>query len=175
LDQEGIPLTFIPKPSDGGQYALVIRKYKEVRKANRSSDIRIWVDYDRYQRNDDSDMDNYKHKPTTIADFLFSYMNFEDFLSMHCDRPELERWWTSCVSRNHFSIPSHSSEYMSAFKAFIGENYEKGDIPIRINCHTLENVRMHQKDQSIPFKCDFATIFLALIEIEQGSYRELPI
>lgn len=169
LNEEEIPLIFIPKSSDGGQYTLVIRKYKEVRKANRSSEIIIWVDYDRYQRNDDSDMDNYRSKPAAIPDFLFSHQNFEDFLSMHCDRPEMERWLTSCVARNHFNIPSHSSEYMQSFKVFIGGNYKKGVIPICINSHTLNNVRIHQEDPAVPFKCDFVKTFFCLIEDERNS------
>lgn len=139
LEEEEIPLHFFPRPSDGGQYTHVVRKYKEVRKNNRTARILIWVDWDRYQRNDNSDMDNYRKKSNDIPDFLFSYMNFEDFLSMHCDRSKMERWWTSCVGRLHFATPSHSKEHIPAFRMFIAENYEKGDIPIDIDGHCLEN------------------------------------
>ncbi len=109
LEEEDIPLHFIPRPSNGGQYSPVVQKYKEVRKHNKTTRILIWVDWDRYQRNDNSDMDNYRKKPGDIPDFLFSHMNFEDFLSMHRDRAEMERWGTSCVGRDHFTTPSHST------------------------------------------------------------------
>lgn len=167
FEEEEIPLHFIPRPSNGGQYNPVVQKYKEVRKNNRTIKILIWVDWDRYQRNDNSDMDNYQSKPDDIPDFLFSYKSFEDFLSMHCDRSEMVKWWTSCVGRNHFISPSHSKDYMPDFRAFIGENYKKGDIPIHINCHTLNNLRIHQNDPAVPFKCDFAREFFRLIEIER--------
>lgn len=143
LEEEDIPLRFIPRPSNGGQYTPVVRKYKEVRRDNKTTEIFIWVDYDRYQRNDNSDADNYRSKSDDIPNFLFSNKNFEDFLCMHLNRSEMVRWWTSCVGRDHFSTPSHSNEYMPVFRAFIGENYEKGAMPINISCHTLNNLRLH--------------------------------
>jgi hypothetical protein len=91
-------------------------------------------------------------------------MNFEDFLSMHCDRLEMQRWWTSCVSRDHFIIPSHNNEYLPTFKTFIGGNYTKGDMPLTINRYLLENLRTHQEDTSVPFKCDFAGKLFELID-----------
>ncbi len=166
LEKEDIPLRFIARPSNGGQYAPVVKKYREVRKDNRTTRILIWVDLDRYQRNDNSDMDNYRSKPDDIPDFLFSRMNFEDFLSMHSDRSEMEEWWTSCVGRGHFTTPSHGSEYMPAFAAFIGGDYSKGDMPIDIDCHSLNNLRAHQNDPSVPFKCGFAKELFRLMEAE---------
>lgn len=164
LEEEEIPLNFIPRPSDGGQYTHVVRKYREVRKENKTTRIIIWVDWDRYQRNDNSDMDNYRRKPDDIPPFLFSYQNFEDFLSMHWDRAKMQRWWTSCVSRDHFTNPSHSKEYMPAFITFIEGNYSKGEMPIHIDFHSLNNVRMHQNDASIPLKCDLAKELFSLID-----------
>jgi hypothetical protein len=75
LEEEDIPLHFIPRSSNGGQYSPVVKKYREVRKDNRTARIRIWVDWDRYRRNDNADMDNYRKKSNDIPDFLFSYMN----------------------------------------------------------------------------------------------------
>lgn len=169
LEEEDIPLHFIPRPSNGGQYSPVVKRYREVRKDNRTARILIWVDWDRYQRNDNADMDNYRNKPNDIPDFLFSYMNFEDFLSMHCDRLNMQRWWTSCVNRDHFNKPSHSAEYMPAFRVFIEKTYEKGDIPIDINRHSLENVKTHQNDSSVPFTCDFAKVLFQLMEGLESS------
>jgi hypothetical protein len=164
LEEEDIPLHFFPRPSNGGQYTQVVRKYKEARKNNHTARILIWVDWDRYRRNDNADMDNYRKKSKDIPDFLFSYMNFEDFLSMHLDRGEMEEWWTSCNGRHHFDTPSHSKEYMPAFRSFIGETYEKGEMPIEIDCHNLGNLRSHQNDPSVPFKCDFAGELFRLMD-----------
>ena len=173
LEEEDIPLIFFPRPANGGQYAHVIRKYKEIRKNNsRTSKILIWVDWDRYKRNSNSDWDNYQRKSDDIPDFLFSYMNFEDFLSMHCDMSNMQKWWTSCAGRKHFTIPSHSSEYMPAFIDFIGGNYAKGDIPIDIDSHSLGNLRAHQQDLSVPFKCDFAKELFLLMDA--GEYGQVP-
>lgn len=94
-------------------------------------------------------------------------MNFKDFLSMHLDRSEVGRWWTSCNGRHHFDTPSHSKEYMPAFRIFIGETYEKGEMPIEIDSHSLGNLRAHQNDPSVPFKCDFAGgLFRLMAELE---------
>ena len=156
FDEEAIPLSFIPKSADGGDYAKVARKYREVRKANHKEEIIIWVDWDIYQRNDRKNLDNYHRKPADIPDFLFSYKNFEDFLSMHFDRAEMDKWMSSCIGRNHFDTPSHSSEYLEDFITFIGKSYTKGEMPIDITFHALENLKRHQKDESILIKCDFA-------------------
>jgi hypothetical protein len=164
FEEEDIPLIFIAKPSNGGQYALVKNTYSKTKKDNPRSAIYIWVDRDRYMRNDNDDMKNYQSKSSGIPDFLFSEMNFEDFLTMHLDREELNKWWNSCAGRNHFTSPSHSGEYIPAFMAFIGSDYSKGEMPIEINCHSLKNLKRHQEDTSIPFKCDFADLLFQLIE-----------
>jgi len=162
FDEEEILLQFVAKPSNGGQFSLVKSKYREVRQNNKKSIIKIWVDKDRYFRNDASDMDHYKAKPLDIPDFLFSYMNYEDFLTMHLSSEKLNNWLFFCNKRNHFTAPSHSSEYLSEFVKFIG-NYSKGEIPFEINKQTLENLKKHQEDSSIPFKCDFADELFCLL------------
>ncbi len=155
FDEEEIPLQFIARPSNGGQFSQVIRKYREQKRNNKKSIIKIWVDWDIYLRNDAKNMDHYKAKPSDIPDFLFSYLNYEDFLTMHLDSEILNKWRLSCNKRNHFTSPSHSSEYIEEFVKFIG-NYSKGEIPFEINKQSLDNLKKHQEDSSIPFKCDFA-------------------
>jgi len=168
LAEEAIPLHFIPRSSNGGQYAGVVKKYKEERSNNRRTEILIWVDRDIYERNNDGNMEAYRSKPADIPDFLFSYYNFEDFLSMHLDRSTLDRWVSSCVGRNHFTIPSYNSKYISDFITFIGGAYRKGDMPIEINTHSLNNLRTHQNDSSIPIKCDFAKVLFGLVDDATG-------
>lgn len=164
FDEEGIPIHFIPMSSGGGDYVNIEKKFRAVRKGNHRSEILIWADWDIYQRNNHSNMEHYQSKPEDIPDFLFSRKNFEDFLSMHCDRSEMNKWISSCVGRNHFITPSHSSEYIPDFITFIGGRYEKGDMPIEITDQSLNNLKTHQNDPSIPFKCDFAKVLFELID-----------
>ncbi len=166
LKEENIPLSFIPRSSDGGQYSKVESEYKKARKDNRNTRILIWIDWDRYQRNDNLDMDNYKKKPTGIPEFLFSYQNFEDFLFMHKETEDLEKWIMFCSGKNHFHSPLHSAEYIETFKSLFNNNYSKGEIPIDINSDSLNNLQKHQNDQSIKFKCDFARELFNLINLE---------
>jgi hypothetical protein len=53
---------------------------------------------------------------------------------------------------------------MPAFRSFIGETYEKGEMPIEIDCHNLGNLRSHQNDPSVPFKCAFAEELFRVID-----------
>ncbi len=169
FEEEDIEIRFIPRPSEGGDYENVVRKYREIRKGNRKSEILIWVDWDIYQRNNHSNMDHYQNKPHDIPEFLFSYNNFEDFLSMHYDRAELDTWVASCVGRNHFVTPSFSREYMPGFIVFIGCSYKKGSIPIEITEYSLSNLQTHQEDPSIPIKCDFARVLFELIDATRSK------
>jgi hypothetical protein len=63
--------------------------------------------------------------------------------------------WTSCVGRGLISTLSHMNGYWPAFRASIGNNYEMVDMPININCQFLNNLRIHQNDPTVSFKCDF--------------------
>lgn len=45
----------------------------------------------------------------------------------------------------------------------------KGEMPIEIDYSSLGNHRKHQKDTSIPFKCDFAAVLFQLIEEDSPS------
>lgn len=169
FEEEEIALHIIPKPSKGGQYSLVRKMYRSTLKNNPRLPICIWVDWDRYKRNDSGDLDNYQNKPSDIPDFWFTYMNFEDFLSMHLETEDVNRWWVSCNGRNHFSSPSHSSEYIPEFIKFLGDQYNKGEIPIAVNASSLENLKKHQEDPSIPFACDFAAEVFRLMEMAHSS------
>lgn len=164
LDENKQPFRFIAKPSNGGMFSHVIRKYNEIRRDNSRTEVLIWVDWDRYCRNDNGDKDNYDRKAKGIPDFLFSYHNFEDFLVMHFDRSIVDEWVVSCISRDHFKNPSHSKEYEKAFNALIKDAYIKGELPIEINSNTLKHLREHQNDSGIFFTCGFAQKFLELID-----------
>ncbi len=163
LKEENIPIKFIGKSSDGGQYSKVIKRYKKVKKDNPRDEIVIWIDWDRYLRNDAKDRDNYLKKPSNIPDFLFSYMNYEDFLIMHMDDDILEKWLIFCNGELHFKSPLHSKEYLPEYKKLI-EGYSKGDFPIELNACSLKKLKERQNNSKLSFKCDFALKILTLIE-----------
>lgn len=169
LNDNEIPLYFAPYPSNGGQFNLVRKKYRETFKNNPRSKIVIWVDIDRYKRNDDGDNDKYQKKKTYIPDFLFSYMNFEDFIAMHLSKENVNKWCKFCSQRNHFTKPSHNHEYIEEFSDFLEiyselGPYSKGEIPIDIDEQSLNNLKVTQNNKNILLKCDFARIFLEKIE-----------
>ena len=91
-----VPLKFMPVDNGNGSCGKVISGYKKQRKENKRTKIEVWVDYDLYQRNDNSCMDQYRLKPKGIPDFKFSYHNFEDFLVLHMDE-ETVQVWRDCV------------------------------------------------------------------------------
>jgi hypothetical protein len=154
---------FVPKPSDGGAYSKVVKKFRQVRTENRHAKIIIWVDFDLYMRNEKGDMDRYSSKPQDIPDFSFSRMNFEDFLSLHFEKPTLDNWIVTCTGSNHFTIPMHSVEYVPLFEVFLDIPYNKGKIPFSFSDSLVSNLRKNIEDRNVPFKCDFATYFLGLI------------
>jgi hypothetical protein len=126
-----------------------------VRKDNHKAEILIWVDYDRYARNDRGDMDRYHAKPADIPDFLFSKFNFEDILSMHLEKPFVNKWISICVAHNHFSTPMCAITYEVLFKDLVGGSYQKGEIPFVIDRNHLENLIANLENDSIPFDSDF--------------------
>lgn len=163
LRESNIPLVCFAKTSDGGQCAKVMQKYREVGRANRNAKILIWVDKDRYVRNDGNDAVTYENRPKDVPDFLFTTMNFEDFLVMHLPYDCVCKWVHACTRRNHFIVPSHSREYLPEFQALLFPSYEKGSLPIQINTESLRNLKRHQEESSIPLQCDFAEKLFTLL------------
>ena len=82
-------LDLIPKVTNngagGGQFALVQQTYRKCRKADKRTPIMVWVDADIYVRNEsvveERNAKSYAGKKN-LPDFLFSVMNFEDFLAL---------------------------------------------------------------------------------------------
>jgi len=103
-----IPLTFIPRTVGNGACKAVIGHYRSIRKYLRYEEIIIWVDFDIYTH---SEANNYAAKPASVPDFLFSEMNFEDFLALHFEVELFNRWKAVVDARGHFSVPLHSEDY----------------------------------------------------------------
>ena len=162
LDDKDYPFIFVAKPINNGHYKPATLKYKSVKKDNPHSDIHIWVDKDTYIRNDEGDGDKYKNKPKTIPDFLFSYNNFEDFLSMHLPDDLLAKWQNICSSNNHFENPMHSVTYEPLYNDNIINGYKKGEMPFAIDGGHIEKLLQNQENKGIYFKSDLAILLRTL-------------
>ncbi len=162
-----ILLAFSPRIVGGGAYKSVVNRYRDALRDHKNAEIVIWVDRDIYMN---SQKNLYANKPNTIPDFLFSRMNFEDFLVMHMDRKTLMRWQTVCEELCHFSEPIPSACYLPIYKANCFPHYKKGRLPFKINSESLGRLFANQKRENIHFKCDFG-LFLEerILIVEQQS------
>lgn len=157
-------LDLIPKVTNngagGGQFALVQQTYRKCRKADKRTPIMVWVDADIYVRNEgvveERNAKNYAGKKN-LPDFLFSVMNFEDFLALHFDDDIFEKWYEA-FSPQHFKVPMHGSQHMPIFVKIWQEHanrnsckpYSKGDLPSGfISVHSLKNLMRHISDPRI--------------------------
>lgn len=165
--EEEIPFNMVAFVCEGGDFTKVVRAYRKVRRLNPNSELLIWVDYDRYARDDRGDYDKYRNKDSDIPNFLFTTMNFEDFLSLHFETQKLAEWIEVCTKRNHFYAPMTASEYMEPFMEIIGTSYHKGDMPFELTTYRLENLRRNLADPSVGFGCDFAQVFLSHVELSK--------
>ena len=154
----------IPKVTNngagGGRFALVQQTYRKCRKADKHTPIMIWVDVDIYVRNDGAaeqhNAKSYANRKE-LPDFLFSVMNFEDFLALHFDDDLFETWYEACSPR-HLKVPMHGSEHKPIFdriwEVYAQRNackpYSKGDLPSDfISLHSLKNLMRHVDDPRI--------------------------
>ena len=147
-----IPLAFSGQVIGTGAYKAAVNRYRDIRRQMKNAEIVIWVDRDIYV---DSQKRLYDNKPETIPDFLFSRMNFEDFLALHMDRKSMFRWQKVCEEHHHFSEPMCSAVYLPLFKVTCFEHYKKGKLPFRINEETLSRLFANLKRKHVRFKCDF--------------------
>ena len=147
-----------------GHYKEVQRKYRKEQKNNPNLPIKIWVDRDTYFRNDEGDGYNYEHKSSKIPSFLFSTMNFEDFLALHTDEKTLENWFQVCSRRHHHSRPLKEIEYLPLVKEHLFSNYNKGDIPFEITSDKLERLFKQKDSPKYFFRCGFADFLETLMK-----------
>lgn len=159
----GIRTNIIPKNAGNGQCSHVVGKFKEVcrQNKNKAEQVRVWVDDDLYKRNY-TDEDRRcaeafkKVLPDIKQKFFFSSHNFEDFLALHLSDDRLGEWIDICRSRNHFSLPMYSEEYIPLVQKHLFPNYGKGDLPFELNEAAFRNLFRHNVDPEIPFRSSFA-------------------
>ena len=114
-------MVFKPYNAGGGRYSFVSKKYNEVLAGNRKleSRIKIWVDQDLYVRAGTEENRMYCSRSKLVPRFMFSLMNFEDYLTMHCAEGIVKDWQNTCESRNHFTEPMHANQYEELFNSLI--------------------------------------------------------
>lgn len=151
-----IPLVFSTKVIGSGVYKAAVNRYRDARRELKNTEIVIWVDQDIYLT---SQRKLYENKPGTIPDFLFSRMNFEDFLALHMDRRTVMRWQAVCEEHGHFSEPLPSALYMPLYKVACFPHYRKGKLPFALNEQALSRLFANQKRKAVRFRCDFG-VFL---------------
>ena len=149
-----IPLTFIPRTVGNGAYKAVVGHYRSIRKYLRYEEIIIWVDLDIYTH---SEANNYAAKPASIPDFLFSEMNFEDFLMLHMNPQQVFKWQAAAESHDHFLHPMPASIYVPIFKTYGFHHYRKGRMPFKLNAKTLGQLFINLHNRKIRFKNDFGS------------------
>ena len=163
LRENDYPFTFQAQSVGCGHYKEVVKKYKKEQKGNRRTEILIWVDKDIYVRNERNNRDQYDRKPRGIPDFLFSCMNFEDFISLH-DTVLLSNWHQTCLDHNHFDNPMNEATYMPLWEREIAQNYKKGSMPFSIDDEKLETLFSNLQENGIRFRCGFADYLRNLLQ-----------
>lgn len=154
---------FKPYTINTGRFAQIRQKFNQVKKDNKNCSVQIWVDKDLYINN--SEFKKLYLNKGKMPDFLFSIMNFEDFLMLHCHKDLLYSWQEICSSNNHFYTPMTSRIYCKELQKFFPE-YRKGCIPFDITSDVLKTLFGNLKDDKIQIKNDFA-VFLEKLILEE--------
>lgn len=163
LAEKQYHFTFVPKRAQTGHFTEVEKKYRKEKKNNKKCEIKIWVDKDTYARDDLNDQVKYESSPLK-ENFLFSTMNFEDFLALHMDETTLENWHQVCCQKKHHTDPMVESEYLPLVKKHLFPEYKKGDVPFEITEQILERLLKHNKYPNYFCRCGFADFLEELME-----------
>lgn len=146
-------LAFRAVCAESGHFDRIKRVVKTEKAANPSSRLLVWVDFDVYCRNDLNNRLKYQNRKG-LPDFLFSVMNFEDFLMMHCETPQLKAWTEVCRRHRHFEVPMHAWEYEPLFRDF-WPDYQKGDMPFELTRQRLEQLFVNLEIPDLPIRNEF--------------------
>ena len=121
--------------------------------------IYVWLDKDILYNDKQSIITNIeainKKRNKAKIDIKYSYMNFEDFLSMHFDE-KCKELQNKLETQQHFTKPLNSEEYLKIFKEIFKE-YKKGDLSTilkEITSNDILMVKTNQNDNKCNFKCD---------------------
>ena len=141
---ERYPIPFKPFCLGNGDLPTIKARLKTFPGKERSS-VKVWVDQDLYCQGRKWHIAYSNTKG--LQNFLFSCMNFEDFLVTHCSDDAFNEWLKFCNRQNHFLNPMPECTYLPAFQS-IFPNYQKGDLPFELTCDRLENMFKHVGKQA---------------------------
>lgn len=155
-------LKLIPKivndGEGGGQFSLVRKSFRKCQREQRETKIQVWIDIDIYIRNPAEEKAYAKKEG--VPDFLFSVMNFEDFLALHFDEVYFKNWCESIAKAGHLSSPLTSEKHALIFEPIWNDQtnkwqisnaaYKKGNMPVDfVSKERLCNMIRHVQDPQI--------------------------
>ena len=103
------------------------------------------------------------HKKVKI---IYSYENFEDFLSMYLEQKLFEQWERICLEQNHFETPMSSAVYEPLIRTII-KGYSKEKLPseIRIDIDTVKILKERQNNKNFHAKYDLINFIVDKLKI----------
>jgi hypothetical protein len=168
LKEKNIKTTFLPNLTYGGHFNVIEKKlrklgYLKKRKSYSNEELRIWVDKDVYERNEQKNKDKYenfiqKHPQLT---FCFNRFSFEDFYILHFDAETVGKWYDLCRKEDHFNAPI-KSEVCEKLILRVVPNYEKGNVPFGfIDGKSLEN--LFENNKKYEFESDIINVLKPIL------------
>ena len=136
-----------------------LKNYVKEFSKSKPDSIYVWLDKDISYNNKKNIITNIeiinKNRKQAKIDIKYSYMNFEDFLSMHFEK-ECKDLQNILEKKQHFTKPLNSEEYLKIFMKIFKE-YKKGDLSKifkEITSSDILMVKTNQNDNKCKFKCD---------------------
>lgn len=172
LREEEIDYVFYPVIASGGEYSEVRRVYKDTAKNNRNCRIEILVDRDIYIRDEKNIAAYRKREHDGLPRFLFSYMNFEDFLVLHLKKEKVREWNKIISERGHNIIPLTAKEYIPLIhesSIFGSKHYKKGNVPFEITWTRLFNLIRNDRNEGFFMHSDFTDLLYSILPINMQS------
>ena len=126
--------------------------------------IYVWKDYDVNQRKDKNwdKIENLINKMNKTMkhckiEMIYSYYNFEDFISMHSDK--CTEWQKICQQNNHFYQPMYSDVYLQKFQQLF-PGYQKSVLYFNeIDDGKINTLKQNQQNKNCHFKCGIIKLF----------------
>lgn len=154
-----------------GAYNRITNKFKNLLSKSKNGLFVIWLDNDVFKRGQlkkdilEKQLGKFAsiHKKVKI---IYSYENFEDFLSMHLEQELFERWEKICLEKNHFETPMVSTVYEPLIRTII-DGYSKEKLPseIQIDIDTIRILEERQNNKNFHAKCDLINFIINELKI----------
>jgi hypothetical protein len=132
-----INIRFAARPTYTGHFNAIKKKLqdfgllKKRKKTEIDLTVIVWIDWDIYERNEQSNKDKYNEflQKYCMSCFKFNYFSFEDFLILHNDIEIVKQWYELCRKEGHFNGKPIRSDVCEKLIERIIPNYKKGQLP----------------------------------------------